>query len=328
MTDIAVKIDDRVRLMSALFAATDYPDAAQARRPHGTHVHARSTRRHLAHLRDHEAARQTQAILNAGATPEALFSLALSLRLPHLTLDVMPEWVPPAYDAALRDFYQTADLDQWWAEEAFEWDKAQADCARILSQMDFKAFVEPFAGVISERLVFIPNISYPTDYELALRDGDHLYAIVPPRLAWGDSPPWPFDEDAAHVIRAAIEHYGRMLMTPYFVEHVSQMKAISTTALPVTAQFASLYPTWQDQFTTLFLSGMVAIYLEDYVSPREASSYVLMERRVRGLSSLPAVISVLRRYLSERAAGRYDSLHEFLPVFPKQLRIANRIVSL
>jgi hypothetical protein len=43
---------------------------------------------------------------------------------------------------------------------------------------------------------------------------------------------------------------------------------------------------------------------------------------------LPGMISVLRRYLSERENGRYNSLLDFMPIFPKQLRIANRIVTL
>lgn len=328
MTDITVQLDDRVRLMSALMAATDYPDVAQARRPHGSHMHARGTRRYLARLRDHDAVRATQALLNAGTSPEALFALALGLSLPYFDSDELPDWSPQGYDTLIRNFYQTAELDQWWADEAHEWEKAQADCARILSQVDIKAFLEPFTGPISESLVFLPNISYPTDYEFGVRSGDQLVAIVPPRLAWGDNPPWPFDEDAAHVIRAAIVQFGRQLMTPYFAEHAAQMTAIADAPLPVTPQFASQYPTWQEQFTAIFLSGIVGIYLEDYVSPKEANAYVLMERKVNGLSSLPAVISVLRRYLGERATGRYRALHEFLPVFPKQLRIANRIVSL
>jgi hypothetical protein len=53
-----------------------------------------------------------------------------------------------------------------------------------------------------------------------------------------------------------------------------------------------------------------------------------MERKVNGMGFLPGTISVWRRYLSEREAGRYSSLMDFLPVFPKQLRVANRIVTL
>jgi hypothetical protein len=46
------------------------------------------------------------------------------------------------------------------------------------------------------------------------------------------------------------------------------------------------------------------------------------------MTILPGTISVLHRYLRERDAGRYDTLLDFLPVFPKQLRVAKRLVSL
>jgi hypothetical protein len=40
------------------------------------------------------------------------------------------------------------------------------------------------------------------------------------------------------------------------------------------------------------------------------------------------MMSVLRRYLSELDNGRYTDLIDFLPVFPKQLRVAKKIVTL
>ena len=72
----------------------------------------------------------------------------------------------------------------------------------------------------------------------------------------------------------------------------------------------------------------MAIYLEDHVSQAEANAYVLMERKVRGLEVLPGVISVFRRYVTELENGRYQNLLDLLPNFSRQLRVANRIVTL
>jgi hypothetical protein len=198
----------------------------------------------------------------------------------------------------------------------------------MFENVQFKPFLQPYLGDIREQFVFIPNISYPTDHELGFRLGGDLVCIVPPRLAWGDSPPWPYDEDPAHVYRAALEQYGRLLMSAYLRAHADQIAKAASKPLPVTSDFAALHPDWADQFTALFVSGAVAIFLEDYLSPAEASAYVLMARKVHGLTILPGVISVLRRYRGELESGRYHSLLDLLPNFARQLKVANRIVSL
>ncbi|MBZ0288207.1 MAG: hypothetical protein K8I30_11380, partial [Anaerolineae bacterium] len=53
--DVVVRLDDRIRLMSALLAATNWPDKSQERQPHGTHAHARATRKYLAEWIKHDA---------------------------------------------------------------------------------------------------------------------------------------------------------------------------------------------------------------------------------------------------------------------------------
>lgn len=327
-SDITVKLDDRVRLMSAVLACTRFPEQAQQRKPHGTHAHARATRKQFAELRSHEAVVGMQSLLDRGAPLETIFALGMLLRWPELTVDSLPPWAPPNWDDKLGDFYACADLTSWWKAEADLWQQSLTDTAKVLHDVQLKPFFELFFGTLAESLVFIPNISYPTDQELGLRLNGSLVTIVPPRLAWGDSPPWPFDEDPAHVYRAAITQYGRMLMHTFLREHADKAAAAAKSPLPVGDRIQALYPTWEEQLTSVFLAAAVAIYLEDHVSKAESNAYVLMERKVRGMTVLPAVINVLRRFLNERKAGRYQSLIEFLPVFPKQLRIAAKIVAM
>ncbi len=236
--------------------------------------------------------------------------------------------MPPNWDDQLLRFYADADLAGWWASEAGVWQTAFEEASRTFADVQFKPFMQPYLGAIDERLVFVPNILYPTDHTLGLRFGGDLVCIAPPRVAWGDSPPWPFDEDPAHVYRAAIEQYGYILMDAYLRAHAERIIELAQTPLPVTDQYRALYPTWAEQFAHLFVAGAVAIYLEDHVSPAEANAYVLMERKVSGLEVLPGVISVFRRYLRELASGNYTSLLDLLPNFSRQLKVANRIVTL
>ncbi len=326
--DVAVHLDDRIRLMSALLAVTDYPERSQSRDPHGTHAYARATRRRLAAFHRHEAVVALQGLLDKNAPLEAIFTLAMRLSWPSLEASSLPRWVPKDWPALMRDFYLRADLGAWWASENAAWQDATAQTSRVLASVSLKSFLEPFIGEVQEALVFAPNISFPSDQEIGVRHSHSLICIAPPRRAWGDNPPWPFDEDAVHVYRAALTQFGRMLVAAYLSKHPDRVAEAAQAALPVGDQIKSMYPTWQEQFSYLFVTGAVAIYLHDHVSQTEADAFVLMERKVNGMGLLPGVVSVLRRYLSEHEAGRYSSLIDFLPIFPRQLRVARRIVSL
>ncbi len=326
--DVAVHLDDRIRLMSALLAATDLPERSQSRDPHGTHAHARATRKRLAAFSSHPAVVLLQGLLDKNAPLEAMFTLVTRLSWPSLEANSLPRWSPKDWPALMRDFYLRADLGPWWLSENAAWEDATAQTSRVLATVKLKPFLEPFIGEVKEALVFSPNISYPTDQAIGVRHGHSLMCIAPPRRAWGDNPPWPFDEDAVHVYRAALTQYGRLLMAAYLSKYPDRVNEAAQMALPVGDQIKATYPTWQEQFSYLFVTGAVAIYLQDHVSQAEADAFVLMERKVNGMGLLPGVVSVLRRYLSEREAGRYESLIDFLPIFPRQLRVAKRIVSL
>lgn len=327
-SDVNVKLDDRVRLMSAVLAATRYPQDEQAERPHGTHAHARAMRKHMSAFADHDAVRTLQMLLDEDSPLEAIFMLALLLRFPDGRIPKAPAWMPPDWDLQLNDFYAVSGLEAIWQSDTAIWQTALDGATRVFEKVAFKQFMRPYLGETKRQFVFIPNISYPTDRELGFRLRRELICIAPPRLAWGDSPPWPYDEDSAHVYRAALTQYGHLLLSAYLRDHAAEVAAAAETPLPVSDQFKTLYPTWMDQFASLFIAGLVAIYLEDHVDQAEANAYVLMERRIRGLEILPAVINVLRHYLRELESGHYQSLLDLLPNFSRRLKIANRIISL
>lgn len=328
--DVTVRLDDRLRLMSAVMAATDWPERSQKKQPHGTHAHARATRKFLADHRSHPAVQSMQGLLDQGAPLEAMFTFALCLSWPgqELELDGLPGWVPPRWVVELRDFASKTGVAEWWQREDAAWQKSEQESLRMFTEVAFKPFLKPFIGEVAETLVFVPNISYPTDHEVGVRLGNELICVAAPRLAWGDSPPWPFDEDPAHIYRAALSQYGRLMIIGYLRTHADRCAEATKIPLPVGEQFSAMYPSWEEQFTALFVAAAVAIYLEDYVSLVEAKAYVLMARKTQGMTILPGTISVLRRYLSERESGRYEDLLDFLPIFPKQLRVAKRITTL
>lgn len=329
-SDVKVHLDDRIRLMSAVLAATDHPEKSQQLKPHGTHAHARATRKYLSDHGSHPAAKTAQGLLDKGAPLEALFTLALMLRWPSLELEgQLPGWVPPPWIGQIRDFYAATEMESWWGKEKVVWDKALREARAVMKGVIFKDMLHPYFGDVKEDFEFIPNISYPTDHELGLRFGNQLICIAPPPMAWGDSPPWPYDEETMmmHSYRSALAQYGRILLLSYLRQYPDKVQEAAKTNLPVNDQFRAQFPSWEDQFTELFVTALVAMYLEQYVNEAEYKSFVLMERKVRGMNILPGTVSVMRRYLQERG-NKYDTLIDFLPLFPKQLRVAKRIVTL
>jgi len=331
-TPVRVTVDDRVRLISAALSVTNFPQAAQDRKRHHAHAHARATTKYIQErgLQQHPAVVQLQALLDQGAPLEALYTLVLALEWPGLQSTNLPQWVPSGWNEQLWAFYETAELANWWEKSRTAWDSAESQSRSALADVSFKSFLEPFVSEIKDELVFIPNLCYPADQEVGVRVKDQLISIVPPPLAWGESPPWPFDEEtlrAQHTYRAALGQYARLLMTSYLRENADAVAEASEQELPVSDALRAQFPTWEDQFVTLFVAAVVAIYLEDTISPAEAKGFMVMERRVHNMDALPAVVNVLRRYLQERG-NRYETMAEFLSVFPKQVRVAKRIISL
>jgi hypothetical protein len=330
-SDVEVRLDDRVRLMSALLAATDFPEKSQRRKPHGTHAHARATRKLLGDHAQHPAVQTTQALLDQSTPLEALFKLALRLSLPDLQLSgEAPTWMPAGYLDKIRDFYNVTQLANWWQRERGVWDKAVTEAQHVFVATDFREFLLPFVDEIHGEFVFIPNISYPTNYELGLRLDNELICIAPPPLAWGDNPPWPYDEETMrmHSYRAAISQYGRLLLTERLQSNRDKLAEAAQEELPLNEQFRTDFPTWEEQFIELFVTALVAMYLEQHMNQAEYKSFVLMERKMRGMNILPGTVSVLRRYLQEKGGSKYSNLMEFLPYFPKQLRVAKRMVNI
>jgi hypothetical protein len=102
-------------------------------------------------------------------------------------------------------------------------------------------------------MVFVPNISFPTDREIGVQFGGELICIAPPPMAWGDSPPWPYDEQTMlmHSYRVSIVQFVRLKLIPYLRENAERVTEAAKTELPVNDQFRAQFPAWEDQFTEL-----------------------------------------------------------------------------
>ncbi len=327
---VTVRLDDRVRLLSAVLAATNYPDKSQERRRHGTHAHARATRKWLIDFMSHPAVHAAQVLLDQGMPLGALFSYALRLSCPSFSADLpQPRWIPPRWSEHLRHFYEQTRLAEWWEGEAPHWQTAVRHLNETFSHVNLYAFLEPFVGYVAETLVFMPNICYPTDQTLGLQVGSELVVIMPPPIAWGDSAPWPYKDDPALAYRSALAEYGALLMSAYLQQHADVVATISDRPLPIVEErFAAKHPSWHKQFISVFIASITALFLEDSVSALEARSFTQYMQKVEHLTALPAAVSVLRRYLEDYRNGRYASFAEFIPKLPSLLKVGKTISAL
>ncbi len=331
-SDILITVDDRVRLFSAVLAATDYPQTSQAVKRYHAHPHARATLKYLTErgAASHPAAQGMQQLIRSGISLHDIFSVAPRVDFSTYVFEGRPPaWLREEWLHQLADFAQEMELVSFWENPVSvrAWEDAYTQTTNIFRPVVIKPFLKPFFGDITEELIVMPNISYPAEVELGLRTPTQLWSLIPPPLAWGESNPWPFDEETniTQSYRAALAQYCRILLTEYLEANAERVAEASKKPLPVTSQLREKHPTWADQFTALFISSVVYIYLEDHFSPLESKAFELMERKLRGMTLLGATISVMRRYINEYG-NRYHSLADFLTIFPTQLRVAKTIV--
>lgn len=320
---VIVRVDDRVRLLSAVLAATDYPEKSQARKRHGTHAHARGTRRLVADFSSHPAVHALQVLLDQRIPLASSFSYVLRLTWPGLESDDdMPRWVPPRWNEHLRHFYEVVGLERWWAHESMQWDTPVRHLREAFANVDLHTFLAPFVGRVVETLWLTPNICYPTDETIGLRVGSDLITVMPPPVAWGDSPPWPYKDDPALAYRRALTEFGGLLMNAYLRQHEDVVRELAEKPLPVDEGYAAAHHGWYDQFMGIFKAALVTLFFEDAGSSLEARSFTQYMQKVEQLPMLPGVVGVFRRYLEEYNAGNYPSFADYLPHLPKHLKLA------
>lgn len=331
-TPVNIILDDRLRLISSALAATTFPEQAQAKKRHHAHAHARATIKHMQEreMSKHPAIMGLQGMLDSGTPIEALFTLAMTFEWPQLKIAALPEWAPKNWNEQLWDFYEKSELAELWKGANHSWENSKTEVERVFGEVYFKDLLSQFVGEIKQDFVFAPNLGWPADRAIGILADNSLISIVPPPLAWGESPPWPYDEEtrlAEHTYPAALAQYARLVMLSYLREHADEITDATQGDLPISDELKLRYPTWEDQFIALFQAAVVAIYLEDYINTTEAKGFMIMEKRVHHMAELPGTVNVLRRYLQEKGK-RYHTLAEFLNVFPKQLRVAKRLIVL
>lgn len=319
---VDVVIDDRVRLLAALLALTTWPLQEQAAKPHGVHAHAKATQAKLKPLEGHPAVDVLQTIIES-YTLDAVFSLAGHFTWPGFDPIDAPGWPPEGWLEKLENFALKSELTDWWDSEPLgEWQKAEQAAQAAFHEGDPRDMLMRFFGGLAEvNYAFHPNLAYPTAQSVGYWVGETLVAVVPPHVAWGTNPPWPYDQDEAATHRAAITVYIRQMLVDFFATYPEAVQQAQDEHMPVPNTFRSLYPTWEEQITVLLTTGITALYLRETFNTAEEKAFVVMERKEHAYKDIHHVITVLERFLTLRSEGKYATFGDYLPTFQKALRI-------
>ncbi|MGF1507313.1 MAG: hypothetical protein ACFB51_19625 [Anaerolineae bacterium] len=328
---LTVKVDDRIRLMSALLAMTTWPMQEQDEKPRGIHAHARATRQHLREFEDHPAVLTMQELLESGRTLDSIFSYVTCLQWPGLRARSKdrPDWAPADWSQQMRDLMFSSRLQDFWGEpDEGPWYDAEQQAHHAVDAVDMRPLLSEFFTRVPDEMIQHPNISFPTGQAVAFRWGKRLFAAVPPQIAWGNNPPWPYDEDPAYTQGEAFGAYARTLLRAELKRFPEQVEPASQETLPVPNAFRAKFPEWFDQFAVLFISGLTTIYLEETLGPAESKAYVVMAHKAHGFDVLPAVVDVLSRYRQQHAEGKFGAFGEYLTAFQRALRVTQRLKNL
>ena len=277
MSEVTVSLDNRVRLVTAVLAASHWPELEQQQTPHAVHPHSKQTAYRVQSAADHPAV----TILNQGLTQDIplsdYFSAALRCSWPgFIPQEPLPASLADrAWVSALPDFYQQTDLATFWQKEDVPWQIAYDELRAIFQDSQLPIFLRQLCDEEWARVVIVPTVVYPLLQPVLAETAVTLYMILPPAKAWGESPPWPFGEDPGWVIAQSCFH----LVRHFLADTLAQMDEMQQGLLTFAA---------------------VTLCLEEEFDEAEAMTYLVQKRKEQKLPRLPLAVEMLRDYLAEQ----------------------------
>ncbi|WP_420645521.1 hypothetical protein [Candidatus Leptofilum sp.] len=272
MSTFSVAIDERLRLVTAVLAASDWPIEEQKQRTHAVHPHAKQVRQFVQPFTSHPAANGVNEALLNGVEIADLFSAALRCTWPDFaptaelpTVLKINEWV-----ASLADFaQQTAVVTDFWPQQTAVWQEAHAALKKIFDRGDLLAALGQLGDMVETAVNLMPNLVFPALTPVVATADNALTLLLPPPKAVGESPPWPFDEDSGWVVATVAEQLVPHLLVGDLGELDSEQQVIAVH---------------------LAAAHCLATLLDDF----EAQAYLLRAKKEHNLSQLPALFAQLQ----------------------------------
>ncbi|MBL8055120.1 MAG: hypothetical protein JNK29_00410 [Anaerolineales bacterium] len=241
-------------------------------------AHEQTVKAYKAH-RVAEAAHK--ALAAHGAHPAVLAARALAgagAGLERLYTHALTGDWPGDLGAQAADFAAAANLAGFLAEYAADFAQAEADARAVLARADLRQFLVDLAGPQPRALVFAPNLLFPGRQRVACVSAAELVVASHPPIAWGSSQPWRFSERPDEALALISEAFARSLFAQAGAANAEVWGA----------------------------AGAV-LFLRQAEGEAAGDQYMVMEKKARGLKTLPAAVAALEPILAARRAGQYPA---------------------
>jgi len=276
MTQIQVTVDERLRLVTAVLAASDWPEIEQKERAHAVHPHAKQMRHAVQVYSSHPAVYSVNEALLNGVSLDDLFSAALRCTWPDFTpIEQLPRILQvEVWVQNLAAFVkETAIVDTFWPEHQSVWAESTNELAAIFKESPLSDFLAQLPGhPVEKAIVIMPTLVYPALKAVLAASEKSLTLMLPPPIAVGESPPWPYHEDPGWVVAKTCERLLFYLLAP------------------------RLGPLTQPEKETI-VRAAITLCLERSVDEFEARAYLLRSKKAFNLPQLPQMVEKIRELL-------------------------------
>jgi hypothetical protein len=286
MNDITILIDDRARLVTAVLAASHWPQQEQAQVTHAVHPHAKQTQQFVQRWANHGAVTAVNEALTANTPLTHFFSTALRASWgSFIAREPLPQ--SDSFDAAawlktLADFGEKSGLSVFWATHQTPWLEGVSNLKSIFHDSTLPRFLGQLRHQASEQqIVIMPNIVYPALQPVLAETAATIYLLLPPPKAVGESPPWPYDEDPGWVLERACH----ALLDHFMAD--------------ILAQFT---PNQQ----RLLKYAAATLFLEEAIDETEAAGYLIRTKKQHDLPRLAVAVTELRQWLEQGDRDLFD----------------------
>ena len=274
---LQVRVDDRLRAAGALLAAGAWPEREQAAKAYKPHRVAESAHKFFAPQREHPAVLGALSLAGQGEGLGRLYGHALN-----------GDW---AEDIAVEAFIGAARPEDFWAETQADWQEAENDARAVMARADLAQFLDDLLGPQARQLVLVPNLLFPGRQSVAASSAAEVVVCAPPPQAWGTSPPWRYSERPDEVLAKVSEAFAHSLFE---------------AGLP--PAHAALRPRAE-----AFALAAAVLFLRQAEGEAAGDQFMVMEKKTRGLKSLPALVAALEPVLAGRRAGKFNTFEDYLP---------------
>jgi hypothetical protein len=286
VSDVQVVLDNRVRLVGAVLAASDWPALEQAETPHAVHAQAKFTGQYVMPHQGHPAVQLANRFIAQDVPVADLFQAAVQCEWASFeTQAPLPgsfaagDWVE-----ALADFYvDTAIAAFFWADHNKLWETSAGEIERIVHRSTLPAFLGRLMNIEPPPIQAMPNLTYPSLQSLAVSPPDSILAILPPPRAYGESPPWPYGEEADWVLSQICSSTLQLLLS-------RQLSDAGREKIELLAHAAT------------------ALFLEQSLSEADSKAYLVHHRQSYDQERLPPIMDGLREQLQDENSSGLDDI--------------------